>query len=170
MEQLHPGARWLFRARVYSGFIPFLFFGLLFSIALAFQGGALVFILFFPLLIAVIVIVEIYARMAYNRWFYEFTPNNLKIERGIIWKRYSNVPYERVQNVDIQRGIIARLCGFSTVNIQTAGYSGFSGGGLQFKVGGRRYNSAMNAEGCIPAVSIEGAEKIREFIMKKISK
>ncbi len=170
MEQLHPGARWLFRLRVCGGFIPLLFFALIFSIAIASQGGGVIFILFFLLVIAVIVIAEIYARMAYNRWFYEFTHMNLKIERGIIWKRYSNVPYERVQNVDIHRGIIARICGFSTVNIQTAGYSGFSGGGLQFKVGGRRYNSAMNAEGCIPAVSIEGAEKIREFIMKRISK
>jgi len=39
--------------------------------------------------------------MAYTRWLYEFAPTNFKKEMGIIWKRYSNVQYNRVQNVDI---------------------------------------------------------------------
>jgi len=96
--------------------------------------------------------------MAYNRWFYEFTPTNLKLERGIIWKRYSNIPYERVQNIDIHRGILARILGFSTVDIQTAGFHMVSSG--------RRGMS----EGHIPALSIDNAEKIREFLMKKIGR
>jgi len=96
--------------------------------------------------------------MAYNRWFYEFTGDQLRVERGIIWKRYSNVPYQRVQNVDITRGIVARICGFSSVNIQTAGYS------APANAHGR------SPEGYIPAVATGEAEKIREFLMKKINK
>ncbi|MDP3987240.1 MAG: PH domain-containing protein [Nanoarchaeota archaeon] len=99
-----------------------------------------------------IIVGEIYARMAYNRWFYEFNEDGLKIERGIIWKRYSNVPYERIQNVDVHRGILARMLGFSSVMIQTAGYS-----------------ARAVSEGNIPAISVDGAEKIRAFIMKKIT-
>jgi putative membrane protein len=170
MEQLHPGAKWLFRIRVYGGFIPLLIFAFIFSIALSTTKVYFQWVFLLIFIIFVMIISEVYARMAYNRWFYEFTKDNLKIERGVIWKRYSNVPYERVQNVDITRGIIARILGFSSVNIQTAGYSGFSGGGWQFKVGGRRYNSAMNAEGYLPAVNMEAAEKIREFLIKKISR
>ena len=115
---------------------------------------------FVPLIVGVIIAIiisEIYSRMAYNRWFYEFTPTNLKIEKGIIWKKYSNIPYERVQNVDIHRGIIARMSGFSSVAIQTAGLSYSRRGGA-------------GAEGAIPAVTPAAAEKIREFLMKKISK
>ena len=104
-----------------------------------------------------IIISEIYARMAYNRWLYEFTESNLKIERGIIWKRYSNIPYERVQNIDITRGIWARLLGFSSVNIQTAGYSYSS-------------NNKGWSEGYLPAVDMKEAEKIREFVIKKIGR
>ena len=105
-------------------------------------------------LLLMIIFGEIYARMTYNRWKYEFTETNLKLERGIIWKGYSNVPYERVQNVDIQRGIIARMLGFSSVHIQTAGFSyGTRGHG---------------AEGYIPAVDMAHAEQIRDFLMKKI--
>jgi putative membrane protein len=164
MEKLHPGATWLFRIRAYlvlffvmifvSGFVvQFLFI-------LFFRGGGVgtsVLFGFIVYIVLIIVIGEIYARMSYSRWFYEFTPTNLKIEKGIIWKKYSNVPYERVQNVDIHRGIIARMSGFSSVAIQTAGlsYSRRGGGG---------------AEGSIPAVSPDKAEKIRDFLMKKITK
>ncbi|MFH0808615.1 MAG: PH domain-containing protein [archaeon] len=166
MNKLHPGAKWLFRIGGYAGAFFLMIFlswfvvpviGIIGALVFDTEGiAAVVFIGFVVYIILIIVIAEIYARMAYNRWFYEFTPTNLKIERGIIWKRYSNVPYERVQNVDIHRGIIARMCGFSTVAIQTAGFS--------YGPRGR----GAGAEGSLPAVSVEGAEKIRDFLMKKI--
>lgn len=168
-KQLHPGAKWLFRVRGFFGGLVFLWiFGwFLFSfLAIIFKQGASVSpVTFFGsitsliivYLIIIVIIAEIYARMSYTRWFYEFSEDNLKLERGIIWKRYSNVPYERVQNVDIRRGIIARLSGFSEVYIQTAGYGAAPKGGAF-------------AEGYIPAMNIEEAEHIRDFLMKKISK
>ena len=58
----------------------------------------------------------------------------------------------------MRRGIFARIFGFSTLNIQTAGYSGGYGG----------YGRGMS-EGYIPAVSIKEADKRRTFLMKKIS-
>jgi putative membrane protein len=167
-RQLHPGAKWQFRIRGYFGafflaiFLSWMVVPML-SIILRLAGisigtifaavliGAIVFVAF------VIIVSEIYARMSYKRWFYEFTDEQLRLERGIIWKRYSNLPYERVQNVDITRGIIARMLGFSTVMIQTAGYSYTPKGGIA-------------TEGYIPAVSAAEAEHIREFLMKKISR
>jgi len=157
-KKLHHGAKWLFRIRGYFGalfLMIFLSWGIISIIIIMGKGIVLVGILFYIAMI--IIIAEIYARMSYNRWFYEFTNDSLKLERGIIWKRYSNVPYTRVQNVDIHRGILARIIGFSSVIIQTAGYSYTSRGGAM-------------AEGYLPAVSIEGAEEIREFLMKRINK
>jgi len=165
--QLHPGARWLFRIR---GFFSTLFLVIFFSI---FFASVLIPFLgsnpnnLFPILgttfifgiILLLIIVEVYARLAYHFWSYEFTNDQLRIERGIIWKRYSNIPYQRVQNVDITRGIIARLCGFSTVNIQTAGFSAPT-----------RNHAGSWSEGYIPAVPMEDAEKIREFVVKKIGR
>jgi len=164
MKNIHPSAKWLFRLRAYSSL-------LILSIILSFWGGTFLaavmnFSIGFTILITVIICIilaviigEIYARLAYKFWLYEFTGSQLRMERGIIWKKYSNIPYERVQNVDIQRGIIARILGFSSINVQTAGYSAPVG---------RSYGGW--AEGFIPAVSSEEAEKIREFLMKKISK
>ncbi len=116
-----------------------------------------IFISLFLYIIFTIIVAEIYANLAYKNWLYEFTEDHLKKESGIIWKKYSNIPYERVQNVDITRGIIARMLGFSSVNIQTAGYSYNPNGGAF-------------SEGYIPAVDSQEAEKIREFLMNKITK
>jgi len=91
--------------------------------------------------------------MSYNRWFYDFNNQGLRTERGIIWKKYVTVPYERIQNVEILRGIIARLFGFSSLQIFTAGYS-----------------ASLRSEGYIPAVSIQEAEEIRNMLMDKIAK
>lgn len=155
-KQLHPGARWLFRINVYWLWIIIMIFsGFFFFVRIISESMSYIILIAF--LIFGMVIAEIYARMAYNRWFYEFTDTNLKLERGIIWKKYSNIPYERIQNVDITRGIIARIIGFSTLNIQTAGYSMGGKGGIY-------------SEGYIPAVDVNEAEKIRDFLMKKIGK
>jgi len=165
MEQLHPGARWLFRVSgwlwaiilfIFIGWFIFPLFFAIFALAPSITGVLLAIlfsVLFF--LAFVIIFAEIYARLAYNNWRFEFTHDSLRLERGIIWKKYSNIPYERVQNVDISRGIIARACGFSSVHIQTAGYS-YSARGMPI------------SEGYIPAVNMQRAEQIREFVLKRI--
>jgi len=153
-KQLHEGSKWLIR-------VPFYFFMFIFLIGILILGASSInafipFLLLFAIIILAI-LVEVYVNFYYKTWFYEFTDHQLRLERGVIWKRYSNIPYERVQNVDITRGITARILGFSTVNIQTAGFSSAP-------------NQAAMSEGYIPAVPVSEAEHIREFIMKKITK
>jgi len=162
MNQLHPGAKWQFRIGGYFlfGFLG-IFFGIwiiapLIGLFLGLIGSSsilpVVLLSIFGYIIFVIIVSEIYAQMSYNRWFYEFTDEGLRLERRINLKKFCNVPYERIQNVDVHRGIIARMFGFSTVMIQTAGFSGPAG-----------------AEGNIPAVEMKHAEEIRNFVMKKIT-
>ena len=162
MEKLHPGAKWKFRIGGYAAlFFLLLFFGFPMLLAGAAGGVQIGSVLTFILvgLVFVVALIEVSTHLTYINWKYEFTDDSLKIEKGVIVKRYKSIPYERVQNVDITRGIVARMAGFSTIDIQTAGYSGaYSGRG---QVG--------TSEGHIPAVSIKAAEKIREFLMAKIS-
>jgi len=167
MDSLHPGAKWIFRLRTYwlffilaltVGWFITPLIGAFFSIIFGAGIISLLIAGFFVFIILAIIIGEIYASLAYKYFKYDFTKDFLKIERGIIWKRYSNIPYERVQNIDVRRGILARLIGFSEVHIQTAGYSAVG-----------TYGN-VSAEGYLPAVSIEDAEKIREFLMKKTGK
>lgn len=162
-NQLHPGAKWLFRLKIIWFVLFATFFLGIFSFSLFInisKIGILSGIIssWFIIFIIFLALGEIWVRLYYNSWFFEFTKESIRLERGVIWKRYSNVPYDRVQNVDIHRGILARLLGFSTIYIQTAGYSSYGRHGLR------------KAEGYIPAVSVKSAEKIRNHLMKKIKK
>lgn len=166
MNKLHLGARWLFRVSGLLFMIPaavaLVYMGSIAALAmkttdsLNADGFGLSWIVVLLVVIVMIIFIEIYARLTYSNWRYEFTEHNLKLERGIIWKKYSNIPYERVQNVDVSRGILARMLGFSTVDIQTAGAS-YSARGIP------------QSEGHIPAVGVKHAEEIRDFLMAKIS-
>jgi membrane protein YdbS with pleckstrin-like domain len=163
MKQLHPGAKWVFRVRTYFSLIFILIFFASFIIPIMIASkdvDNLFFRIGFSLVAMIIVaffIGELYSKLAYKNWKYDLTSRELKLERGIIWKKYSAIPFERVQNIDIHRGILARIIGFSTLNIQTAGYHNPGSAGAF-------------SEGYIPAVSIEEAEKIRDFLIKKIGK
>ena len=157
-SSLHPGAKWVFRLRVYIYFVIFFLF-ILFSSLSIFLNLEISFSLWLiSFLVIAILIGEIFARLSYRFWTYDFGSDSLRIERGIIWRRSSNIPYERIQNVDIHRGVFARMLGFSTVIVQTAGYSG-----------GYGYNrTGISAEGTLPAIALDDAEKIRDFLIKKI--
>jgi membrane protein YdbS with pleckstrin-like domain len=163
MHHLHKGAKWLFRVQIYSVLIfLFIFFGislfsLIQSISFDFSKNLIIFLAGF--LILFILLGELFVNWAYKNWKYEFTEDSLKIEKGIIIKRYKSIPYQRIQNVDITRGILARIIGFSTIDIQTAGYSMYAGSG----------RGGMFSEGHLPAISIHHAEEIRDFLIEKIS-
>ena len=170
MNQLHPGARWIFRLKAYYpmvfiGFLLTVFSSVLVYASISLSGTIAIVanILFFILIVAGFG--ELYARLAYNRWHYEVTPNEIKIGHGIIWKKSTSIPYQRIQNIDIGRGIVARICGFSTLYIETASQPGWGGNyGWLFRNNYRRRMS----EGYLPAIGTADAEKITEFIMKKI--
>ena len=171
MDALHPGTKWLFRVRSYWGIILFviLFIPMIivpFFADSIYEGKASailnsITIYFLLAIIVLILLIEIFIQLAYKNWGYKFTQRELKIEKGVIFKTYKSIPYERIQNVDINRGIIARMAGFSTLNIQTAGYSG----GYHGKYGA----GTGKSEGYIPGVDVDHAEEIRDWIIKKIS-
>ena len=100
----------------------------------------------------------VWAKLTYYFYRYELTDAGFRKELGVIYKKYVTIPYDRIQNVDIYRGILARLLGLSDLNIQTAGMSatinryGVSGGG---------------AEGRLPALSREVAEQLRDELIQR---
>jgi putative membrane protein len=155
MKQLHPGFKISSRIANYFGWGLILILCIFPFAILKFTIG-----LDFPFLVPAVVgaivllliLIEMGVRFGYKNWKYELSETELKIERGIFGKVYKSIPYERVQNVDIQRGVIARMFGFSGVGIHTAGYG------------------AGGTEGYLPAVSVKEAEEIREFLIRKIKK
>lgn len=108
-----------------------------------------------PILLLYAAFCYIWAKLSYRFWRYQLEKNAIKIEKGIIWKKYISIPYERVQNVDIHRGVLARIFGLSDLQIQTAGYSGYGQWG-------------RGTEGRLPGLGIQMAEKLRDELIKKV--
>ncbi|RDZ46692.1 hypothetical protein C5B91_03215 [Haloferax sp. Atlit-10N] len=70
--------------------------------------------------------------LAYFRRFeYELTPDTLDIRSGVFSRRNREIPYRRIQNVDISRNVAQRLVGIAAVNLETAG-GGETEGSLRF--------------------------------------
>ena len=155
MQKLDSKAIWIFFGRylligIIFGFIPVIY-GIamlerFFIINIEYIPGLLV-----VFVIAIALFAYIWARLAVHYYRYEFTDIAFKKEFGVIYKMYVSIPYERIQNVDIVRGIVARLLGLSNLVIQTAGISG-----------------SVRAEGFLPGLSKEIAEQHREDLVRKI--
>lgn len=96
----------------------------------------------------------IWARLTYHFYRYELAPEGFKRESGVVFKRYVTISYDRIQNIDIHRGLFDRFLGLSNLSIQTAGASVVvKRGNIVSAVGG--------AEGFLPGLSYEVAEQLR---------
>ncbi|MCT9097250.1 PH domain-containing protein [Haloarchaeobius sp. HME9146] len=65
-----------------------------------------------------------HAILLYRDWRFDLESDSLYLERGVITRVETAVPYVRVQHVDTQRGPIDRVLGLSRVVVYTAGSRG----------------------------------------------
>ena len=122
-------------------------------------------LLFVVFLIVILVIsfitlfLLIWAKLVVKNYTYSFTENGFAKEYGVIYKKHVTIPYQQIQNVDIHRGILARIMGLSDLNIQTAGMTttvhGFMSG---------------RSEGRLPAIDHELAIKIQQDLVERSQK
>jgi uncharacterized protein len=78
-----------------------------------------------PWLVAGVMALRIPARR-YAAWRYRVTPDALRLDRGVMFRVESVVPYTRIQHVDTEQGPLERLLGLSHVTVHTASGSGSS--------------------------------------------
>src|SRR3989338_338642 len=155
MKTLHPRAVWIFFLRnIFTGLILFSY--LLFIIFAQIVGKTsssnfsklnLVIIT----LVIIMIISYLLARLSYYFYCYELEKRFFKTESGIIWKKYVTIPYDKIQNIDIVRGLWSRILGLSEIQIQTAAVG-------------------YEAETTLPGVSLSEAETIKQELMKRIKK
>lgn len=169
MKQLDPKAVWLFfLGSVLRLFIPIVFLGVWASVFLGVFLGERIkngeefsfgFLNWLWIIIPIFLIFcFIWAKLTYRFYLYELTDIGFRKESGVIYKKYVTIPYDRIQNVDIHRGILARMLGLSDIHIQTAGMSA---------VVGRHSMSGGGAEGRLPALSKEAAEQMRDELIQR---
>lgn len=154
MKQLDKKAVWLFFISYVLRF--FFFFIILNMFFLPFLQVFFNSLNFFYFIIPLyLVVCFIWAKLSYHFYRYELNDNGFHKESGVLYKRYITIPYDRIQNVDIYRGIFARIFNLSDLQIQTAGYSVANG---------------MVAEGRLPGLSKEIAEQLRDEVIQKAHK
>ncbi|WP_241431540.1 PH domain-containing protein [Natrialba hulunbeirensis] len=57
----------------------------------------------------------------YYRFGYEVTDDTVDVSSGVFARRSREIPYGRIQNVDIRQGVLQRLLDLAIVSIETAG-------------------------------------------------
>jgi putative membrane protein len=82
--------------------------------------------------------------LQYLRFSYRITPKQIVIQKGVIRRQNRSIPIERIQNIQIQENLVARLVGLAKVTIETAGSSA--------------------TEGSLEYVSLSDAHEIRQMV------
>jgi uncharacterized protein len=76
-----------------------------------------------PLLLAILlgtVTVGVVPPLRWRQWRYEIRPDEVDLQRGILWVARTLVPLARIQHVDTRQGPLQRRFGLSTVVFYTA--------------------------------------------------
>ena len=124
------------------GLVAFLFFAENAPTKLiAISGGSvLILIIAFSLIITI---------LGFPRKGYMVREQDLSFQRGLITYKLTTVPFNRIQHVEINQGILAKLFHLSSVKIYTAGGS--------------------TSDLSIPGLPVSSAQRLKAFLSEKIS-
>jgi membrane protein YdbS with pleckstrin-like domain len=86
----------------------------------------------------------------FNYMGYAVRENDILFRKGFIWRKTIAVPFNRIQHLEVKQGVLSKMFKVSTVVIFTAG--------------------GNTGDLTIPGIAPEESEKIRAFVMDKISK
>ncbi|MFN3817968.1 PH domain-containing protein [Blastomonas sp.] len=98
-------------------------------------------------LIAFVAVVALFGTELWKWWrfSYRLDPQELRIASGIINRNVRSIPYERIQDVNLEQGLLARVLGMAKLRLET----GSSGSG---------------DEGVLDSVDLAEAERLRDVI------
>jgi membrane protein YdbS with pleckstrin-like domain len=104
--------------------------------------------------IAIAVLITTYSAVIITFGFikkgYLVRENDISFQKGLIIFTSTSVPFNRIQHVEVNQGILAKIFKLSTVKIYTAGGS--------------------TSDLSIPGLPAETAKKLKDFLSEKISR
>lgn len=118
--------------------------------ALFFTGKLGLISQFYPIPIAyagLLIAVYIWSGLMAEACGFSLRDKDIHFKSGIIWKKTISLPFNRIQHVELESGPIERAFKLSTLKFFTAG-----GASTDMK---------------IPALTMERASRLREFVIKK---
>lgn len=85
--------------------------------------------------------------LTYFRFYFQIEEGAFIIDKGVLKRTKTNIPFERIQTINLQQNIVHQIFGVVSLEIDTAG--------------------AKKSELTIDALSKEDAEAIRQFILEE---
>ena len=122
-ERLDPRAITLWRITSFLNLLPLLGGAGVAGWALIRFGGVTLLIAVLPALVVLVLgglVVGVAPGLRWRRWRYEIRPDEVDLQRGILWISRTLVPLARIQHVDTRQGPLQRRFGLSTVVFYTA--------------------------------------------------
>jgi len=106
-----------------------------------------------PIIISAILILIVYSititLLGFPRKGYLVRENDVSFKKGLISYKQTSVPFNRIQHVEVNQGILAKIFKLSSVKIYTAG--------------------GTASDLSIPGLPVETAHKLKAFLSEKIS-
>ena len=122
-ERLDPRAIRLWRITGLINMLPLLIGAGVAFWALVRFGDYSLFVAGLPVLAMLVLgvaIVGVVPPLRWRMWRYEIRPDEIDLQRGILWIERTLVPLARIQHVDTRQGPLQRRFGLSTVVFYTA--------------------------------------------------
>ncbi len=130
---------------------------------LFFIGGIFEPIISIVVFVAYFVMLYLISDIVHNNFYFSIDENGFNKEHGIIHKQEVSIPYSRIQNVNITRGLIDRMLGLARISIETAGSNSIKARDI---VGGGK----TKAEGYLPGITLAQAKKAHDLLLNESRK
>lgn len=126
--------------------------------------------------VGILVLLWLYYYLSTKFFSIEFKPDVIVIHQGIVSRKFTYIPYNKVENVVVERDIFDRMFGTSRVVVDNLGM-GHIPTAFGFKINTGAHPGSKNYSRITPGITgerlflpgllPESAEKIKEFVLAK---
>jgi membrane protein YdbS with pleckstrin-like domain len=85
--------------------------------------------------------------LSWRAYGYALRENDVLVRSGVLFRRWTSIPFQRIQHLDTRQGPIERMLGLSRLQIYTA--------------------SGLSADGSIPGLAQHTADDLRDLLSKR---
>ena len=94
-----------------------------------------------------VVMLLLWPSLEYRAFRYAVRQHDLLVRSGVLFRRWSSIPLNRIQHLDTRQGPLERILGLSRLQVYTA--------------------AGVSADGSIPGLAEEDAERLRDELARR---
>ena len=117
------------------------------AMGLSFLGPLLISLLAGSWILACTCVALLWPKLEFDAFRYSIRQHDLLVQSGVLFRRWSSIPFDRIQHVDTRQGPLERSLGLSRLLIYTA--------------------AGMSADGSIAGLASADAEQLRDALSRR---